>query len=65
MKNMTNIQDQFLQELQEKQTFVTVTLTDGSHLKGTVKTFDTFTLLLEGEKQHLIYKHAVCKLTKD
>ncbi len=65
MKNTTSIQDQFLQELQQNQTFVTVTLTDGSHLKGTVKTFDTFTLLLEGEKQHLIYKHAVCKLTKD
>ena len=63
MKHSVSVQDQFLKELQEEQSFVTVQLTDATTLKGTVKTFDNFTILLESEKQHLIYKHAVCMLT--
>jgi len=60
MKNTINIQDQFLNQLRKDGTFVTVFLLNGFQLRGLVKGFDNFTVLLETEgKQQLIYKHAI------
>jgi host factor-I protein len=60
MKQSINIQDQFLNQLRKDGTFVTVFLLNGFQLKGLVKGFDNFTVLLETEgKQQLIYKHAI------
>nr|WP_320415681.1 RNA chaperone Hfq [Candidatus Contubernalis alkalaceticus] len=40
--------------------FLTVFLVNGYQIKGIVKSFDNFTILLEVEsKQQLVYKHAV------
>lgn len=39
---------------------VTVFLTNGFQLRGIVKAFDNFTVLIETDgKQQLIYKHAI------
>jgi host factor-I protein len=39
-------------------------LLNGFQLKGLVKGFDNFTVVLEAEgKQHLIYKHAISTFT--
>ncbi len=55
-----NIQDQFLNQIRKDNTFVTVFLLNGFQLRGQVKGFDNFTVLLETEgKQQLIYKHAI------
>ncbi|HWK22324.1 MAG TPA: RNA chaperone Hfq [Ureibacillus sp.] len=55
-----NLQDTFLNNLRKNNTFVTVFLLNGFQLKGLVKSYDNFTVLLEVEgKQHLIYKHAI------
>nr|WP_106784478.1 RNA chaperone Hfq [Lysinibacillus timonensis] len=55
-----NLQDTFLNTLRKNGTFVTVFLLNGFQLKGLVKSYDNFTVLLEAEgKQHLIYKHAI------
>lgn len=60
MKQSINIQDQFLNQLRKDGTFVTVFLLNGFQLRGLVKGFDNFTVLLETEgKQQLIYKHAI------
>lgn len=60
MKQSINIQDQFLNHLRKDGTFVTVFLLNGFQLRGLVKGFDNFTVLLETEgKQQLIYKHAI------
>ncbi|KKI91944.1 RNA-binding protein Hfq [Bacillus sp. SA1-12] len=60
MKQTINIQDQFLNQLRKDSTFVTVFLLNGFQLRGLVKGFDNFTVLLETEgKQQLIYKHAI------
>ncbi|MFC4323350.1 RNA chaperone Hfq [Litchfieldia salsa] len=60
MKQSINIQDQFLNQLRKDGTFVTVFLLNGFQIRGTVKGFDNFTVLLETEgKQQLIYKHAI------
>lgn len=55
-----NLQDAFLNQLRKNNTFVTVFLLNGFQLKGLIKSYDNFTVLLEVEgKQHLIYKHAI------
>ncbi|AKO93734.1 MULTISPECIES: RNA chaperone Hfq [Priestia] len=60
MKQSINIQDQFLNQLRKDNVFVTVFLLNGFQLRGLVKGFDNFTVLLETEgKQQLIYKHAI------
>lgn len=60
MKQIINIQDQFLNQLRKDNTFITVFLLNGFQLRGIVKGFDNFTVLLETDgKQQLIYKHAI------
>ncbi|WEG11540.1 RNA chaperone Hfq [Pullulanibacillus sp. KACC 23026] len=60
MKQSVNIQDSFLNQLRKDNTFVTVFLLNGFQLKGLVKGFDNFTVLIESEgKQQLIFKHAI------
>lgn len=60
MKQTINIQDQFLNQLRKDGTSVTVFLLNGFQLRGLIKGFDNFTVLLESEgKQQLIYKHAI------
>lgn len=55
-----NLQDTFLNTLRKSGTSVTVFLLNGFQLKGQVKSYDNFTVLLETEgKQQLIYKHAI------
>ncbi|MBM7644431.1 host factor-I protein [Scopulibacillus daqui] len=60
MKQSINIQDTFLNQLRKEGTFVTVFLLNGFQLKGTIKAFDNFTVLIETDgKQQLIFKHAI------
>jgi host factor-I protein len=55
-----NIQDHYLNQLRKEHISVTVFLTNGFQLRGIVKAFDNFTILLESEgKQQLIFKHAI------
>ncbi|MFC5588347.1 RNA chaperone Hfq [Sporosarcina soli] len=55
-----NMQDVFLNSLRKNNTFVTVFLTNGFQLKGLIKSYDNYTVLLESDgKQQLIYKHAI------
>lgn len=55
-----NIQDQVLNQIRKDSIYVTVFLLNGFQLRGQVKGFDNFTVLLETEgKQQLIYKHAI------
>ncbi|HET6871733.1 MAG TPA: RNA chaperone Hfq [Sporolactobacillaceae bacterium] len=60
MKQSVNIQDSFLNSLRKDGVFVTIFLLNGFQLKGLVKGFDNFTVLIESEgKQQLIFKHAI------
>lgn len=59
-----SLQDAFLAECKRQGAPVTVFLVNGFQLRGTVKGFDPFTLLLEYErKTHLIYKHAISTIS--
>lgn len=55
-----NIQDQFLNQLRKESIPVTVFLLNGFQLRGLVKSFDNFTVILDTDgKQQLVYKHAI------
>ena len=63
-KTATNLQDNFLNQVRKDNIQVTVYLVNGFQLKGTVKGFDNFTVVLDSEgKQMLIYKHAISTIT--
>ncbi|MEC0303764.1 RNA chaperone Hfq [Terribacillus saccharophilus] len=60
MLKSVNIQDQYLNQLRKERMQVTVFLTNGFQIRGTVKAFDNFTVLFETEgRQQLIFKHAI------
>jgi host factor-I protein len=64
MKQSINLQDHYLNQLRRESVYATVYLLNGFQLKGLVKGFDNFTVVLEAEgKQHLIYKHAISTFT--
>ncbi len=58
------LQDAYLAEVKRQAVPVTIYLVNGFQLKGVVKGFDPFTIVLEYEKKaHLIYKHAVSTIS--
>lgn len=60
MAQAINIQDHYLNQLRKTHSSVTVFLINGFQLRGIVKAFDNYTVLLETEgKQQLVYKHAI------
>jgi host factor-I protein len=59
-----SLQDTFLAECKRQGSSVTVYLVNGFQLRGIVKGFDPFTVLLEYEhKTHLVYKHAISTIS--
>jgi host factor-I protein len=59
-----NLQDAFLNQVRKEAIQTTVYLINGFQLKGTVKGFDNFTVILDSDgKQMLIYKHAISTVT--
>ena len=60
MKQNVNIQDFFLNQIRKENIPVTVYLVNGFQLRGFVKAFDNFTIVIDSEgKQQLVYKHAI------
>jgi host factor-I protein len=58
------LQDTYLAEVRRQGIGVTVYLVNGFQLRGTVKGYDAFTIVLEYEHRvHLIYKHAVSTIS--
>lgn len=59
-----SLQDTYLAEIKRQGVPITVYLVNGYQLRGVVKGFDPFTILIEFErKTHLIYKHAVSTIS--
>jgi host factor-I protein len=60
MKGPINLQDTFLNQIRKENMLTTVFLVNGYQIKGVIRSFDNFTVLLEVDgKQQLVYKHAV------
>ena len=60
-KSQINLQDSFLNQLRKENIPVTLYLTSGVQLRGHVKGFDAFTVILEGQGNppQLVYKHSI------
>ena len=60
MEKQKNLQDTFLNRARAERVPLTLFLMNGFQLRGTLKAFDSFTVVLDSEgKQQLIYKHAI------
>lgn len=58
------IQDNFLNQARKEGVPVTLHLVNGFQLKGLVKSFDNFTIVLDSMgKQQMVYKHAISTIT--
>jgi len=64
MPKSINLQDMFLNQVRKEGIGVTIYLSGGLQLRGTVRGFDAFTVLLEspGKPVQLVYKHAITSI---
>ncbi len=63
-KSNINLQDVFLNQVRKEHLPVTIYLTNGFQLKGMVKGFDNFTVILDTDgRQQLVYKHAISTIS--
>lgn len=61
---MSSLQDNFLNQARKDGVPVTLHLVNGFQLKGLVKSFDNFTIVIDSMgKQQMIYKHAISTIT--
>lgn len=59
-KSQFNLQDAFLNQVRKDKILVTIYLVNGFQIRGMVKGFDNFTVVVELDgKQQLVYKHAI------
>ena len=63
MRNELNLQDRMLGALRQQGQPVTVFLTNGFQMRGVVRGFDSFIVILECDgRQQMVYKHAISTL---
>jgi host factor-I protein len=63
LKNQVNIQDQFLNRVRRDRIRVAMEMVTGGKLEGEIISFDNFSLILRGEGDQLVYKHAVSTIS--
>jgi host factor-I protein len=63
-KSQVNLQDVFLNQVRKENIAVTIYLVNSVQLRGHVRGFDAFTILLDstGRPTQLVYKHAVTSI---
>jgi host factor-I protein len=60
-----NLQDNFLNQIRKEKVPVAIYLTNGVRLKGFIKGFDNFVILLKENSHSLIYKHAISTIVPE
>jgi host factor-I protein len=66
MANAENkLQDLFLNYVRKEKIPVTIFLVNGTRLRGTIKGFDKFAVLLKNDVQQLVYKHAISTVSPE
>ncbi len=59
------LQDLYLNYLRKEKIPVTIYLINGARLKGVIRGFDNFIVLLKQSTQQLIYKHAISTISPE
>lgn len=57
-----NLLDKMLDMYLEGRTPVTVTLQNKIRISGKIKSFDSYVIVIEGQKEEIVYRHAVSSL---
>ncbi|MBI5140706.1 MAG: RNA chaperone Hfq [Nitrospirae bacterium] len=65
MNKNPSFQDAYLNQLRKDKVPMTMFLMNGVRLKGTIKAFDSFVVLLKDATQQLVYKHAISTIVPD
>ncbi|RJR21981.1 MAG: RNA chaperone Hfq [Nitrospiraceae bacterium] len=65
MNKDRKLQDLFLNHLRKEKIPVSIFLMNGTRLKGTIKGFDNFVVLLKQSTQQLVYKHAISTISPE
>jgi host factor-I protein len=60
-----NLQELFLNQVRREKIPVVIFLTNGVRLKGMIKGFDNFVILLKDANEQLIYKHAISSIVPE
>ena len=64
MTKAINLQASILNQVRKENIGVTINLVNGFQIKGYVKGFDNFTVIMDSlGKQQLVYKHAISTIT--
>ncbi|HTG02120.1 MAG TPA: RNA chaperone Hfq [Nitrospirota bacterium] len=58
----TNLLDRMLNEYQAAQVQVTVTLQNKIRVTGRISAFDSYVIVVDGQKREILYRHAVSSL---
>ena len=59
----TNLLDRMLNSYLAARALVTVTLQNKIRMTGKVKAFDSYVIVLDGQKREILYRHAVSSIT--
>jgi len=59
----TNLLDRMLSTYQNDQTPVTVTLQNKIRVSGKIEAFDSYVIVVNGQKHEILYRHAVSSLS--
>ena len=61
----TNLFDRMLSAYMTEQTSVTLTLQNKIRVSGKVKAFDSYVVIMEGQKREILYRHAISSRRKN
>ena len=59
----SNLLDRMLSAYQEAQVPVTLTLQNNIRVSGRIRAFDSYVIMIEGQKREILYRHAVASLS--
>lgn len=63
-KQVINLQDNFLNQARVENVPVTIHLVNGFQLKGMIRGFDQFTVIIDSMgRQQMVFKHAISTIT--
>ncbi len=60
----TNLFDRMLNTYMTEQTAVTLTLQNKIRISGKIKAFDSYVVVMEGQKREILYRHAISSLRR-
>lgn len=64
VKPIINLQDNFLNQARKENVPVTIHLVNGFQLKGMIRGFDQFTVVIDSMgRQQMVFKHAISTIT--